>query len=136
MIILDKFIEKLKTDIIFKDDTNIGDSVLIVVQGDQMAPNTIMQGLVTDIERDIKLGWWVVTIIFLFPPKRIRWQLKHEYFTGQNTFTMNGTPMWIAAVQDLKFQNLKSPVDEPKKCKLFTVINGGKHHKEIEPEVG
>jgi hypothetical protein len=136
MVILDKFIEKLKSEIVFKDDTNIGDSVLVIIQGDQMAPNTIMQGLVTDIERDIKPGWWVVTIIFLFPPKRIRWQLKHEYFTGQNTFTMNGTPMWIAAVQDLKSQDLKSSVSKPEKRKLFTVINGGKHQKEIEPEVG
>lgn len=136
MEVLDKFIKKLRSDIVFKDDTNIGDSILVIIQGDQMAPNTIMQGLVTDIKRDIKPGWWVVTIIFLFPLKRIKWQLKHEYFTGQNTFTMNGTPMWIAAVQDLKSQDLKSSVGKPEKRKLFTVIDGGKHQKEIEPEVG
>lgn len=146
MEILDKFIEKLKADIVFKDDTNIGDSVLVVIQGDQMAPNAIMQGLVTDIERDAKPGWWIVTIIFLFPPKRIKWQLKHEYFIGQNTFTMNGTPMWIAAIEDLKLQDLKLQdlkpqdskpfVNKSKKHKPFTVIDGGKHQKEIEPEVG
>lgn len=126
-MILDVFIEGISHFIVFKEETNIGDSVLVLVLEQESVRRA--QGLVTNIERDIKLGWWMVTIIFLFPPSRVEWLLRNEYFTGKKIFTMNGSSMWIAAIQDLKSSDHK-----PEKRKPFTIIEGGKNKENFEPE--
>lgn len=134
---IEKFIEKLKEDILFKEDTKVGDSVLVFIEKTSLTKNTIKQGIVTNIENDIKRDWYIVTMIFLFPPTRVRWKLKYEYFTGQTTFTMMGTSMWMASVKDL---NTPTPIPKPetdeKSRKPFKLLKGGKCGEESKTKDG
>lgn len=130
-----QFIKKLKGDILFKEETQVGDSVLVFIEGNKMSPNTIKQGLVTDITNDVKPGWYIVTIIFVFPPTRVRWQLRYEYFTGKDIFMMSGVPMWIAAIEDLITPE-PEPEDEKPEHRPFKLLKGGKGARKSKVEDG
>jgi hypothetical protein len=114
---MEKLLEELKKIITFKDTTDIGDIVLIVVDNPQM----LSYALVTDITRDPSKRdeWWHVTMqVLAIPPQQTTWILRTPQMTGLETFTMNGEQHFFKAVA---FDNdQKKPVrkkEKPRKKK-------------------
>ncbi|MCI5140999.1 MAG: hypothetical protein D3909_04585 [Candidatus Electrothrix sp. ATG1] len=95
---MEKLLKELKKLILFKETTNVGDIVLVVVEETETAG----YALVTGIERDQtrKDEWWEVHMQLLsVPPQPLVWTLRTEQFTGQETFTMGGKGRFVKAVQ-------------------------------------
>ncbi len=94
---MEKLIKELKQIVQFKDNTDIGDIVLIVAKEPQM----LVYALVTDISRDTtrKDEWWHLGLSFLtVPPQVVTWTLRTAQMTGMETFTMGGEDRFIKAV--------------------------------------
>ena len=94
---MEKLLDELKKIITFKDTTDTGDIVLIVVDNPQM----LSYALVTDITRDTSKRdeWWHVTMqVLAIPPQKTTWILRTPQMTGQETFTMNGEQHFFKAV--------------------------------------
>ena len=92
-----KLIKELKKIVPFKETTDVGDLVLVVVEETEMAG----YALVTGIERDQtrKDEWWEVHMQLLsVPPQPLVWTLRTAQFTGQETFTMGGKGRFGKAV--------------------------------------
>ncbi|MCI5120003.1 MAG: hypothetical protein D3908_02175 [Candidatus Electrothrix sp. AUS4] len=92
-----KLIKELKKLVPFKETTDVGDLVLVVVEETEMAG----YALVTGIERDQtrKDEWWEVHMQLLsVPPQPLVWTLRTAQFTGQETFTMGGKGRFVKAV--------------------------------------
>lgn len=95
---MNKMIEELKKVVNFKNDTIVGDHVLIISKEPQVA----IYALVNSIQRDQsrKDEWWHVGMTLLtLPPQNITWTLREEQFTGQVIFTMQGIEHFIQAVR-------------------------------------
>ncbi|WPD24645.1 MAG: hypothetical protein Q3M24_13240 [Candidatus Electrothrix aestuarii] len=94
---MEKLLKELKTLVPFKETTDVGDVVLVVVEETEMAG----YALVTGIERDQtrKDEWWEVHMQLLsVPPQPLVWTLRTAQFTGQETFTMGGKGRFVKAV--------------------------------------
>lgn len=94
---MEKLLKELKKLVPFKDTTDVGDIVLVVVEETEMAG----YALVTGIERDYtrKDEWWEVHMQLLsVPPQPLVWTLRTEQFTGRETFTMGGKGRFVKAV--------------------------------------
>lgn len=94
---MEKIIAELKQIIRFKDTTNVGDVILIVIE----QPQTMMYGVVTDFSRDEtkKDEWWHVTIKILgIPLQEMVWTLRVSQFTGMEIFTMGGEKRFVKAL--------------------------------------
>jgi hypothetical protein len=94
---MEKLLKELKKLVPFKDTTDVGDVVLVVVEETEMAG----YALVTGIERDYtrKDEWWEVHMQLLsVPPQPLVWTLRTEQFTGRETFTMGGKGRFVKAV--------------------------------------
>ncbi len=92
-----KLIKELKNLVPFKEATEVGDIVLVVIEETEMAG----YALVTAIERDRsrKDEWWEVHMELLSVPLQpLVWTLRTEQFTGQETFTMGGKGRFVQAV--------------------------------------
>ena len=64
-------------------------------------------------EPDRKPGWWQVHLLLLaFPPQRVVWILKEEYFNG-TPFTMQGTPMQLVPLPGPAIEPQTPPEPEP-----------------------
>jgi hypothetical protein len=95
---MEKIVKQLKQVVRFKDSTDIGDLVLIVVKEPQIQAS---YALVTDIERDIsrKDEWWHVGLTLLsIPPRDMTWTLRTAQLTGMEVFTMGGEQRFVKAV--------------------------------------
>lgn len=94
---MEKLLKELRKLVPFKNTTDVGDIVLVVVEETEMAG----YALVTGIERDRtrKDEWWEVQMQLLsVPPQPLIWKLRTEQFTGQETFTMDGKGRFVKAV--------------------------------------
>ncbi len=110
---MEKLIQELQELISFKNTTEIGDIVLLVVEESKTAG----YALVTDIERDRsrKDEWWEVHMQLLsIPPQPLVWTLRTPQFTGQEIFTMGGKSRFIKTV---RFGTDASPSPSPSEKK-------------------
>ena len=94
---MEKLLREIKKLVPFKETTDVGDIVLVVVEETETAG----YALVTGIERDQtrKDEWWEVHMQLLSVPSQpLVWKLRTEQFTGQETFTMGGKGRFVKAV--------------------------------------
>lgn len=94
---LEKLVEELRAIMPFKDNTDIGDIVLIVSE----QPTMLLYGLITSIERDPskKDEWWHIGLSFLTVPlQNVVWTLRTAQMTGLEIFTMGGEKRFFQAV--------------------------------------
>ncbi len=95
---MEKLVSELKQIMPFKDNTDIGDLVLVVSKEPQM----LAYALVTDIKRDNtrKDEWWHVSLSFLtVPPQQATWTLRTPQMTGMEIFTMGGEERFVKGVE-------------------------------------
>ena len=108
---MENLVEELKKTVLFKDSTEIGDIVLIVID----TPRSLLYARVRDFERDDSRRdeWWHTSLQLLtVPPQEVKWTLRREQFTGQEIFTMGDDKRFIKAV-DLDGISTDSPGDGP-----------------------
>jgi len=94
---IEEMVEELRKVVRFKQSTEEGDLVLIVIEN----PRSAFYALVTRIERDSskKDEWWHLTLhILTVPPQKMVWTLRTEQFTGLEIFTMGGEKRFVQAV--------------------------------------
>ena len=94
---MEKFVEELKKAVSFKNNTEIGDIVLIVID----TPRSMLYARVRDFARDDSRRdeWWYISLQLLtVPPQEVKWTLRREQFTGREIFTMGGDKRFIQAV--------------------------------------
>ena len=106
---MEKLLKELRTLVPFKETTEVGDIVLVVVEETEMAG----YALVTGIERDQtrKDEWWAVHMQLLsVPPQPLIWTLRTAQFTGQETFTMGGKGRFVKAVH---FETVMNRAETP-----------------------
>ena len=119
---MEQVIEELKRMCTFKEDTNEGDLVLVVMQ----EPQFMGYALVGPIERDEtrRDEWWHVTLHLLaVPVQTVVWTLREPQFTGQEIFTMGGNPRFIKAINlPTAPPEEPEPVKKPAKVTRFTKI--------------
>ncbi len=85
---MEKIVDELHKIMKFKDCTEVGDIILIVIE----EPQALMYGRVTAIERDTqkKDEWWHLSFhILAVPPQPTQWTLRMTQFNGEEIFTMD-----------------------------------------------
>jgi len=110
---MEKLVEELGRIVPFKETTDIGDLVLVVVKEPQM----LVYALVNDIERDSsrKAEWWHLHLTFLtVPPQETTWTLRTPQMTGMEIFTIGGEERFVKAVSFAPGLQ-KSPKPPPEK---------------------
>jgi hypothetical protein len=119
---MQKLVTELKQIMSFKDQTDIGDLILIVSKEPQM----LAYGLVTDIERDStrKDEWWHLSFTFLtVPPQQATWTMRTAQMTGMEVFTMGGEERFVKGVAfgpDIAPSSVTEPSTTKKKNKAKT----------------
>lgn len=94
---MEKMIKELHKLVKFKETTDVGDLVLVVME----TPLSCIYAQVKSFERDLekKDEWWRITMSLLsIPPQEVSWILRPEQFTGREIFTMGGDKRYIKAV--------------------------------------
>ncbi|MCI5145193.1 MAG: hypothetical protein D3923_06585 [Candidatus Electrothrix sp. AR3] len=95
---MEKLIAALKEIIQFKENTDIGDIVLIAAVDPQMTAYALVTGIERDSSR--KDEWWQVSMQLLAVPLQpLVWTLRTEQFTGQEIFTMGGKARFVKAIR-------------------------------------
>ena len=119
---LDEVLENLKKNIKFKDDTNIGDTILIGMK------SGLFFGIVQEIESNVKKGWWDISFkLLVMPPIDVTWTLRTSQMTGE-IFTMDNEEQFVIAV-DTQRTKKRSPkkripkIKPIKKGKLTLIKN-------------
>ncbi len=108
---MEKLVAELKKIIPFKENTVVGDIVLIAAKQPQM----LVYAMVGDITRDEsrKEEWWQVTMHLLaIPLQTVVWTLRTPQFTGSEIFTMGGEGRFIQAVR-FDAPSTPQPVSDP-----------------------
>ena len=89
---LDEVLENLKKNIKFKDDTNIGDTILLGMK------SGLFFGIVQEIESNVKKDWWDVSFkLLVMTPIDVTWTLRTTQMTGE-IFTMDNEEQFVIAV--------------------------------------
>jgi hypothetical protein len=106
---LEEILAELKKKIIFKENTAVGDIVLV-----GMKPG-LFYGLVLDIKPDVKKNWWDVTFkLLVIPPVDITWILRTPQMNGE-IFTINGEEHFMLSVdRGIQMQATQKPGARPK----------------------
>lgn len=105
---MDDMLKELYKLFKFKEETDIGDIVVIAMEN----PQSIIYGLVTGFQRDSdkKEEWWHVTLQLLsIPPQKVTWTLRLPQFTGKEVFTMGGDKRFIKSVDFSEESGPSSP---------------------------
>lgn len=100
---MEKLVEQVQGLVTFKDQTEVGDLVLIIAHN----PQLLMYAQVSSIERDRSKRdeWWNIGLTFLTVPlQKTVWTLRTEQMTGREIFTMGGEKRFFKAV-DLNDDN-------------------------------
>ena len=119
---LDEVLENLKKNIKFKDDTNVGDTILIGMK------SGLFFGVVQEIESNVKKGWWDVSFkLLVMPPIDVTWTLRTPQMTGE-IFTMDNEEQFVIAIDTKRTkkrsQKKRPPKEKPiKKGKLTLIKN-------------
>ncbi|MCI5126671.1 MAG: hypothetical protein D3925_19880 [Candidatus Electrothrix sp. AR5] len=94
---MEKLVKELKKLVPFKETTDVGDIVLVVVEETEIAGYALITAIEPDYSR--KDEWWKVQMQLLsVPPQPLVWTLRTAQFTGQETFTMGGKGRFVQAV--------------------------------------
>lgn len=112
---MEKLVAELKQLVAFKDNTDIGDIILIAAKKPQM----LLYAVVTDIERDPsrKDEWWFLHFSVLsIPIQQMTWTLRTRQMTGMEIFTMGGEERFVKAV-DLGGARLEPAVSTARSAK-------------------
>ncbi|MDR1312462.1 MAG: hypothetical protein LBQ12_01920 [Deltaproteobacteria bacterium] len=101
----DKLVDELKSKLKLKDDTSVGDVILIakeISSGETAADFAQVAGFTADpTKRD---EWWHVRLLFLgFPLVNTVFTLQTPHFTGKEVFTMGGKKVFIKALDPEAF---------------------------------
>jgi len=94
---MEDFVAELRKAVGFKETTESGDIVLVVID----TPRSLVYARVRDIIRDTSRRdeWWNVSLQLLtVPPQEVVWTLRSDQFTGREIFTMGGDKRFIQAV--------------------------------------
>jgi hypothetical protein len=94
---MDKMVKELQKVVKFKETTEVGDLVLVVLE----TPLSCLYALVRGFERDQEKRdeWWRITLHLLsLPPEEVTWILRPPQFTGKEIFSMGGDKRYIKAV--------------------------------------
>jgi hypothetical protein len=94
---MEKLVEQVQGLVSFKDQTEVGDLVLIIAHN----PQLMMFAQVSSIERDRSKRdeWWNIGLTFLTVPlQKSVWTLRTEQMTGREIFTMGGEKRFFKAV--------------------------------------
>ncbi|MEW6426725.1 MAG: hypothetical protein AB1568_01685 [Thermodesulfobacteriota bacterium] len=94
---MEQIIDELRKVLRFKDTTELGDIVLVVME----KPQAVFYARVADLQRDTakRDEWWHLTLdILSVPPQRVTWILREAQFSGREVFTMGGEKRFIQAV--------------------------------------
>jgi hypothetical protein len=94
---MEKLVDQVKSITPFKDQTEVGDLVLIVAYN----PQLLMYAQVSNIERDRSKRdeWWNIGLTFLTVPlQKAVWTLRTEQMTGREIFTMGGEQRFFKAL--------------------------------------
>lgn len=94
---MEKLVEQVQGLVSFKDQTEVGDLVLIIAH----SPQLMMYALVSSIERDRSKRdeWWIIGLTFLTVPlQKAVWTLRTNQMTGREIFTMGGEKRFFKAV--------------------------------------
>ena len=106
---LDKVLENLKKNIKFKDDTNIGDTILIGMK------SGLFFGIVQEIENNVKKGWWDVSFkLLVMPPIDVTWTLRTSQMTGE-IFTIDSEEQFVIAIDTQRTKKRSQKKRAPKK---------------------
>lgn len=85
-------LEEIKKHISFKEDTFVGDIVLVGT------PAGVAYAFIHTITQDIKKNWYNVTFsLLVMPPLELTWTLRQEQMSGE-IFTINGEEHFMVAV--------------------------------------
>ena len=107
---MEQLIEELNKIIPFKETTETGDIVLIMIEESQVPVYALVTGIQRDVSR--KDEWWQVFMqILSVPLQPLVWTLRTEQFTGQEVFTMGGKSRFVQAVH-IKQESLE-PIPKP-----------------------
>ena len=107
---MENFVEELRKAVEFKETTETGDIVLVVID----TPRSLVYARVREIIRDTSRRdeWWNISLQLLtVPPQEVVWTLRSDQFTGQEIFTMGGDKRFIQAV-DLDGSSNTPPEDK------------------------
>jgi len=86
-------LQDIKKNIPLKDDTNIGDIVLVGT------PDGIFYASVLEINQDIKKNWFNVRFTLLvLPPVELTWTLRQPQMCGE-LFTINNDDHFMLAIE-------------------------------------
>lgn len=119
---LAEVLDNLKKNIKFKDDTNIGDTILIGMK------SGLFFGIVQEIENNLKKGWWDVSFkLLVMPPIDVTWTLRTSQMTGE-IFTMDSEEQFVIAIDTQRTkkyaQKIRTSKEKPiKKGKLTLIKN-------------
>ena len=111
---LDKVLENLKKNIKFKDDTNIGDTILIGMK------SGLFFGSVQEIESNVKKDWWDVSFkLLVMPPIDVTWTLRTSQMTGE-IFTIDSEEQFVIAIDTQRKK--RTPKKKPIKKEKLTLV--------------
>jgi hypothetical protein len=100
---MEQLIEELKRIIQFKDETQIGDVVLIVNEaGEEDQPPSLLYAVITDFVRDQSKRdeWYYVHLALLsVPPQPQVLILEPDQFNGRLIFTIGGKKVFIKPLE-------------------------------------
>jgi hypothetical protein len=97
---MEKLIEELQFQIPFKDQTDVGDEVLVLREGDD-GRISMVYARILGFDRDTgkRDDWWHVHFLFLeMPPVPRSIILQTAHFTGKEIFTMGGRKVFMKAI--------------------------------------
>lgn len=114
-IVMEKLIEELEFQIPFKDQTDTGDTVLVLREGDD-GRISMVYARILGFDRDTtkRDDWWHVHFLFLeMPPVPRSIILQTAHFTGQEVFTMGGRKVFMKAVNTQTYYDEMTGFHDP-----------------------
>ena len=124
----DEIVKEVKQAVRFKEQTEVGDVILMIHEGQDEANSPAISYLHVDgFDRDPSKRdeWWFVHLTFLLiPPQPQTLILQRVHFTGREVFTMGGKKVFMQAV-DFSRPDQETPEkkeeDKPRKPGLRVV---------------
>ncbi|HKJ64329.1 MAG TPA: hypothetical protein VJ969_02940 [Desulfopila sp.] len=105
---MEKLVKELKDTFNFKDNTDVGDVVVIAAKEPQMLVYAYITGINRDTTR--KDEWWHVDLsILTMPPQKMTWTLRTAQMTGMEIFTMGGEERFVKALEFGAHLPIKNP---------------------------
>ena len=125
---LDEVLKNLNKSIKFKDDTNVGDILLIGMK------SGLFFGVVQEIDNNVKKGWWDISFkLLVMPPIDVTWTLRTPQMTGE-IFTMDNEEQFVLAIDTKqtkkRSQKKRTAVKKPIKKGKLTLVKSDSTEEE------